>query len=148
MRRRRYVADTEDAGNSYVDADETAQNYRYYILWRCPAVRFLDYVKVKDAEREKALELFGTADEPTALAAKIMGVKSKGAVDGVPAANGSAGGAQPSRLARMKLTDAEKKRLQEMIKRADSLQEIIRLEKMLNEGTLPPGVHLDDVMEE
>lgn len=110
-------------------------------------MRFLDYVKVKDAEREAASELFGTADEPTALAAKIMGIKSKGVDAGAAAtANGSAG--QTSRLARMKLTDSEKKRLQEMIRRADSLQEIIRLEKMLNEGTLPPGVHLDDVMEE
>ncbi|KAH7353667.1 leucine-rich repeat-domain-containing protein [Plectosphaerella cucumerina] len=123
------------------------EHYRYWVLWRCPAVRFLDYVKVKAAEREKAGELFGTAEDPTALAAKIIGIKSR-AVD--TAANGSAdaGGAQPSRLARMKLTDKEKKRLQEMIRKADSLQEIIRLEKMLNEGTLPPGVHLDDVMEE
>jgi U2 small nuclear ribonucleoprotein A' len=34
-------------------------------------VRFLDYQKVKQAEREKAAELFGTADEPTALASKV-----------------------------------------------------------------------------
>lgn len=45
-----------------------AQNYRYWVLWLCPQVRFLDYVKVKDAERQKAKELFGTADEPTELA--------------------------------------------------------------------------------
>lgn len=83
-----------------------------------------------------------------------MGLKSRGAEASSAAAaeNGAAANGQqqqqPSRLARMKLTDAEKKRLQEMIRRADSLQEIIRLEKMLNEGTLPPGVHLDDVMEE
>jgi len=34
-------------------------------------VRFLDYQKVKDVEREKAKELFGTADEPSALASKV-----------------------------------------------------------------------------
>ena len=36
-----------------------------------------------------------------------------------------------------------------MIKKADSLEEIIRLEKALNEGRLPPGVMVDeDAMEE
>jgi U2 small nuclear ribonucleoprotein A' len=34
-------------------------------------VRFLDYRKVKDVEREKAKELFGTAAEPSALASKV-----------------------------------------------------------------------------
>jgi U2 small nuclear ribonucleoprotein A' len=34
-------------------------------------VRFLDYKKVKDVEREKAKELFGTAAEPSALASKV-----------------------------------------------------------------------------
>lgn len=34
-------------------------------------MRFLDYQKVKDAEREKAKELFGTHEEPTTLASKV-----------------------------------------------------------------------------
>ncbi|KAF6844471.1 U2 small nuclear ribonucleoprotein A [Colletotrichum musicola] len=115
------------------------ENYRYWVVWRCPTVRFLDYQKVKEAEREKARELFGTAEEPTAAASKIMGIKSK--TFDVSAANGAA--AAPSKLSRIKLTDKEKERLKEMIKKADTLQEIIRLEKMLTEGTIPAGVHLD-----
>lgn len=55
--------------------------------------------------------------------------------------------AVPSKLSRIKLTDAEKKRLQERIKKATSLQEIIALEKELNEGRLPSGIH-GDAMEE
>jgi U2 small nuclear ribonucleoprotein A' len=47
------------------------KHYRLWVLWRCPAVRFLDYQKVKDAERKKAKELFGTAAEPSALASKV-----------------------------------------------------------------------------
>ena len=47
------------------------QNYRYWIIWRCPSVRFLDYQKVKDLEREKATQLFGTVQEPSALASKV-----------------------------------------------------------------------------
>ena len=34
-------------------------------------MRFLDYHKVKDAERQHAKELFGTEDAPTELATKV-----------------------------------------------------------------------------
>ncbi|KAI6781402.1 U2 small nuclear ribonucleoprotein A' [Emericellopsis cladophorae] len=118
------------------------ENYRYWVVWRCPAVRFLDYTKVKEAERERGRELFGTDEEPTALAQQIMGQKSKGAA---LAASGSA--QAPSRLSRIKLTDDEKKRLRERIKNATSLQEINALEKELNEGRLPSGLQ-GDPMEE
>ncbi|KAJ4138092.1 U2 snRNP complex subunit [Fusarium equiseti] len=117
------------------------ENYRYWVLWKCPSVRFLDFVKVKESEREHARELFGTEEEPTALAAKIQGIKTTNF-------SASADGSEaPSKLSRIKLTDAEKKRLQERIKKATSLQEIIALEKELNEGRLPSGVH-GDAMEE
>ena len=36
-------------------------------------MRFLDYRKVKDVEREKAAELFGTLEEPSALASQVRG---------------------------------------------------------------------------
>jgi U2 small nuclear ribonucleoprotein A' len=72
---------------------------------------------------------------------QIMGIKTT-------AFDVSADGqAAPSKLSRIKLTDAEKKRLQERIKKATSLQEIIALEKELNEGRLPSGIH-GDAMEE
>ena len=51
-----------------------SQHYRYWVIWRCPTVRFFDYQKVKDAERKKAIELFGTATEPSALASKVCGI--------------------------------------------------------------------------
>lgn len=129
-------------------------------------MRFLDYQKVKDAEREKAKELFGTAEEPTELASKvcsssnshtwtvqhtnwrytqIMGVKSN-TFD--PASGSGPSATTSTKISRLKLTDKERKKLQDMIKKASSLEEIIRLEKALNEGRLPPGVMLDDAMEE
>lgn len=123
------------------------EHYRYWVVWRCPTVRFLDYQKVKDAEREQAKELFGTAEEPTELASTIMGTKSK-TFDITASASNAAAGTSASRLSRLKLTDKERKKLQEMIKKADSLEEIIRLEKALNEGRLPPGIMADDAMEE
>lgn len=120
------------------------QHYRYWVLWRCQAVRFLDYEKVKKAERDQAAELFGTKDEPTDLAKAIMGVKSK--TFDVSTSNGAA--SLSSRMSRIKLTDKEKKRLQDMIKNATSLDEITRLETMLKEGRMPAGIHLGDEMEE
>lgn len=122
------------------------ENYRYWIIWRCPTVRFLDFKKVKDTERAKAKELFGTASEPSALASKVMGVKSR-AFDVAPT-NGTTTSAS-SKNYRVKLTDKERKKVEELIRNAKSLQEIIRLEKELNEGRVPAGAQdADDAMEE
>jgi len=65
-----------------------------------------------------------------------MGTKSK--TFDVAISNGPPSGS--SKLSRIKLTDDERKRLQDRIKKADSLEEIIRLEKELNEGRLPTGI--------
>ncbi|KEY70926.1 hypothetical protein S7711_00768 [Stachybotrys chartarum IBT 7711] len=116
------------------------EHYRYWVLWRCPSVRFLDFQKVKQAEREKGVELFGTTEQPTELAQQIMSRKTRTVH---ASTNGSA---SSSKLSRIKLTDEEKKQLQERIRKATSLQEIIALEKELNEGRLPTG--LGDAMEE
>lgn len=127
------------------------EHYRYWVIWRCPTVRFLDFQKVKDAERQKGKELFGEGeDELTELGRKIMGIKSKGAAFDVNAAGGKGGGGdgggngETNKLSRLKLTEKERRRLQELIKKADSLEEIIRLEKALNEGRLPAGIMLGD----
>jgi U2 small nuclear ribonucleoprotein A' len=98
-------------------------------------VRFLDYQKVKDVERKQAKELFGTVEQPSALASKIMGIKSR-AFD---ASSAAATTGQADKAIRVKLTDAERKRVEKMIREAKSLQEITRLEKELNEGRIPGG---------
>ncbi|MDI1486403.1 MAG: U2 snRNP complex subunit [Ramalina farinacea] len=130
-------------------AHNPPQHYRPYLIWRCPTVRFLDYRRVRDAERQKSRELFGTVDEPSALASKIMGIKSRtfdvpssalGNVNGVTAASST------DRVSRVKLTEKEKKRVEGLIRNAKSLQEIARLEKELNEGRIPGGGF--DAMEE
>lgn len=40
-------------------------------------------------------------------------------------------------MARVKLTDVERLGIQELIKNANTLDEIARLEKLLNEGKIP-----------
>ncbi|KAH8678809.1 small nuclear ribonucleoprotein U2, A [Tricladium varicosporioides] len=110
------------------------EHYRFWVIWRCPTVRFLDYRKVKDVERTRATELFGTQKEPSALASKIMGVKSK--TFDIPSANGIVV-ASSSKNYRVKLTDKERKKVEELIRNAKSLQDIQRLERELNEGRVP-----------
>ena len=72
-----------------------------------------------------------------------MGVKSR--TFDIPSANGTSTSA-PSKNYRVKLTDKERKKVEEMIRNAKSLQDIIRLEKELNEGRVPAGAQ--DDMEE
>ncbi|KAL8902714.1 MAG: hypothetical protein Q9207_004446 [Kuettlingeria erythrocarpa] len=115
------------------------EHYRNWIIWRCSTVRFLDYQKVKDVERTKAKELFGTVNEPSALASKVMGVKSR--TFDIPGASSlSTNGLQPGdKIYRVQLTEKEKKRVEGLIRNAKSLQDITRLEKELNEGRIPGG---------
>ncbi|KAK3379287.1 leucine-rich repeat-domain-containing protein [Lasiosphaeria ovina] len=47
------------------------ENYRYWVLWHCANVRFLDFQKVKLVERQKAKELFGSHETPTELASTV-----------------------------------------------------------------------------
>lgn len=112
------------------------------MIWLLPTVRFLDYQKVKDADRTRATELFGTHDEPSALASKIKGIKSR--TFDVPSTSANRGASTVTsgggdKAIRVKLTDKERKRVEKMIREAKSLQEITRLERELNEGRIPRG---------
>ena len=98
-------------------------------------MRFLDFQKVKEVERSKANELFGTEAEPTQLASKTMGIKSRTFDAGVT--NGTT--APTEKSMRVKLTESERKRVERMIREAKTMQEITRLEKELNEGRIPAG---------
>ncbi|KAI4764314.1 U2-associated snRNP A [Aureobasidium sp. EXF-12344] len=118
------------------------ENYRYWIIATCPSVRFLDFQKVKDAERSKAAELFGTVAEPTELAKKILASRSSRSLNTASTANANG----TDKTSRVKLTDKERKRIEELIRNAKTLAEITRLEKALNEGRIPAGV-LDDAMD-
>lgn len=111
----------------------SSENYRYWIIYLVPSVRFLDFTRIRDAERKKAQELFGTADEPTELATKIKGTKSKGFV--VPSFQN---GDEPAK--ERIYTDAEKAKMRAAILSAKSLEEMAKLEKDFREGRIPAYV--------
>ncbi|CAI7571368.1 unnamed protein product [Penicillium discolor] len=114
------------------------ENYRYWLIWRIPSVRFLDFQKVTDAERATAKELFGTYEAPSSLASKILGVKSHTFDVSTPAERTPA-----EKGVRVQLTDKERNRVEKLIRDAKSLQEITKLEKELNEGRIPGGADVD-----
>lgn len=75
-----------------------------------------------------------------------MGVKPR--TFDVASSSPTNGVAQPEKTYRVKLTDKEKKRVEALIRKAKSLQEITMLEKELNEGRIPAGGGEIDEMEE
>ncbi|KAF3915224.1 Centriolin [Dactylellina cionopaga] len=105
------------------------ENYRLFVIWICPRVRYLDFERVKDAERKEAAKLFGTEEDPTPTAAKILGVKSRHF-------DVSATEARGDKNFKTTYTQSEKLHIQDMIRNAKSLEEVARLEKQLREGTL------------
>lgn len=121
------------------------EHYRLWVLWRCPNVRFLDYTKVKVAEKEKAQELFGTADEPNPLAEKIMKVKSRqfDVPKDLDGGAGDATGQATDKVGRVQLTPVEKKHVRKLIANTKNLSEMARLEKILQDGKVPEGMVLD-----
>lgn len=124
------------------------QYYRLFVIALLPSLHFLDYQHVKKLERDRAKAAFGTPENPTPVSTAAMRYD----------ANREIGAAMPMRVNgtpaqgadRLKLTEKERKRIREMINEAESLQEIARLEKILEDGRIPPGFfdEKDDGMEE
>jgi U2 small nuclear ribonucleoprotein A' len=113
---------------SLVDNPLTTKDYyRLYVIWRNPGIRVLDFEKVKDQERKTAIKLFGTVAEPSELASQIMGTKSKTFDSFQEAGVGS-------KLPATKLSDGERKNLQEQLKNAKTLAEVDRIERALRSG--------------
>lgn len=124
------------------------EHYRLYILHLLPSLRFLDFTKIKTAERESATELFGTLSEPTDLANKIRGVRSKtfDSNASTVASNGRTG-TMSGKAIRTKLSATETARLKELINSKKlTLDDYARIEKDLAEGRIPRGVADGDRM--
>ncbi|QSL65099.1 hypothetical protein MERGE_002404 [Pneumocystis wakefieldiae] len=102
------------------------ENYRLWVVWICSSLRVLDFSKVRQCEREAAKVLFGVSiSEPTALAQSILGVKSHTFDNDESMDEGRD---------KFKLTDDERKRIQDAIRSATSMGQVIKLEAMLNEA--------------
>ncbi|CAK9781466.1 L domain-like protein [Cutaneotrichosporon oleaginosum] len=112
-----------------------AEHYRAFVIWKVGrgALHVLDFERVKDAERARAKELFeDSSGAPNELARKLS--TSTAGVSGAALAAAKAKGGK-GRL----MTPEEKKRVVEALTRANTAEEVRKLERMLADGVIPEG---------
>lgn len=102
------------------------QHYRLYIVYKFPQLRLLDFRKIKMKEKEEARALF-KSKKGKELQKEI----SKRVKTFVPGSN------LPNAAKTKGLTDQEIKRIGEAISKASSLEEVERLQKLLQSGQIP-----------
>lgn len=102
-------------------------------------LRTLDFKRIKDAERDHARSLFVDAETglPTKLALSLTSDASIAAQSATAAASNE-GGAHDSSKGRL-MTAEEKTKIREAIQKAENIEEIRKLERMLAEGRMPAG---------
>ena len=106
-------------------------DYRLYAVYSLPALKVLDFRKVKQAEREAAEKKFGGKDGLKAReAAKTFEVGDVGVGGG-----GDAAGAGESNVTGP--TPQQLLALQAAIANAETLEEVARLENALSNGVMP-----------
>ena len=114
----------------------TKENYRLYVIYKCKALKVLDFQKVKPAERELAMKTFG-ADDGAAARAKTF---TPGEVPGGASAEDEEeekkdekpSGPTPEQMMALKVAIAN----------AETLDEVARLENALATGVLPSDLQL------
>ena len=114
----------------------TKENYRLYVIYKCKALKVLDFQKVKPAERELAMKTFG-ADDGAAARAKTF---TPGEVPGEATAENEEeekkdekpSGPTPEQMMALKVAIAN----------AETLDEVARLENALATGVLPSDLQL------
>jgi len=110
-------------------------HYRLYVIHRVPSLKVLDFRKIKPQERKEAEKRYGPSivdgktDSKTTTPSKTFVVG-----EGVPKSTASS---------KRGLTIDQKKKIMEAIKKANSLGEIERLEKILSSGKLPADFDSD-----
>ncbi|CAG8456121.1 13525_t:CDS:2 [Acaulospora colombiana] len=108
------------------------QWYRSWIIWKIPSIRVLDFKR----ERKEAVQLFVTANgEHTSLAKSISETISKTFEPGEGLVAGS--NLPKSNLPTLGISAEEQAKIREAIRNAKTLEEVTRLEKLLQSGHIP-----------
>ena len=121
--------------SSHQGQSNVSQHYRLWLIWLLPSLRHLDFIRVRQAERDAARELFGESfTAQTDTAKKILASTKTGRP--LPTGDDDEDGA-PAKRRKLRLTDEERAGLEKMVREAKSLREIERLERALAEGRMP-----------
>ncbi|VEN64727.1 unnamed protein product [Callosobruchus maculatus] len=108
------------------------QHYRLYIVYKLPQIKLLDFRKIRMKEREEAATLF-KSKRGKEIQKEILR-KAKTFVPGGNMAN----------TAKNKgLTEEEVRKIRQAINNAKSLEEMERLQKILQSGQIPGGKKLN-----
>jgi U2 small nuclear ribonucleoprotein A' len=111
-------------------------HYRSWLISNIPSIRWLDYSKVKQSERDHASSLFYTAEGTSTDLARSIGTQSVS----VEQAESGAKGAKTFEVEQAQskgLNDEQKLRIRKAIEKAGTLEEIQRLKRMLADGFVP-----------
>ncbi len=103
--------------------------YRAYVVYRMPWVKFVDFRRVSETERKEAAALFAT-DSGKALETAILEGR-------IVEAESTAAGETETRMKANMLTDAQKAVVRRAIQSAASREAVDDIEQMLKAGTFP-----------
>ncbi|KAJ8969959.1 hypothetical protein NQ314_001482 [Rhamnusium bicolor] len=105
------------------------QHYRLYVIYKLPQLKLLDFRKIKMKERDEAKTLFKSKKGK-----EMQKEITKRSKTFVPGGN--------INIVKSKgLSDEEVRKIREAITRASSLEEVERLQKILQSGQIPGNEH-------
>lgn len=112
--------------------------YREYMAYKIPQLRLLDFRKIKQKDRKSAQDFFRTKQGKDLLKEVAKKSKLSAAAAAAADAKAAAGGGNVNAAAATKIANQEDlQRIRDAIKRANSLQEVERLSRILQTGHLP-----------
>ncbi|XP_037903040.1 probable U2 small nuclear ribonucleoprotein A' isoform X2 [Hermetia illucens] len=123
-----------------VNPVSTKPYYREYVAYKFPNLRLLDFRKIKQQHRKEAIEFFRSKRGKDIL--KEIAKRSKSAIVPGQAAPGSE---NKGKVQGASMDDIQK--IRELIKKANSLQEVERLTRILQSGQIPSDLIQDEPME-
>lgn len=113
-------------------------NYRAWLIYSIPSLRWLDFNKVKQSERDNAKKLFiNEEDDTLTTLAKSMGAQAVSAEQAINGSKGAKTFEVEDNSTNKGLTDEQKMRIRKAIEKAGTLEEIQRLKRMLADGFVP-----------
>ncbi|ORY33133.1 leucine-rich repeat-domain-containing protein [Naematelia encephala] len=118
------------------------EHYREFVIWKVAKGKLhtLDFTRIKDAERESARKKFTDplTNLPNALAHQLS-IPTTSSVPGASFAASTKSGATGKGGKGRLMTPDEKRRVVEALTRANTADEVRKLERMLADGLVPEG---------
>ena len=118
------------------------KHYRLYTIWRLPALRVLDFKRVRERERAEAARLYkgkklkSKSDTATPTAATSKTFVPGEQLDKLSLNNSSSGSQQQQSTPKLQPTKEEMEYIRQLIGQAKSIEEIERLNQMLRSGQI------------